>query len=208
MAGDVSSAGPACRRYAAGMTRAVRGGSSPEGTADHRQGWSEAQPLLNDKGEAKPRRGDRQDEPSGVPRDCFLSVAPSGLHRPLRAEQGFRFAPPLPVVCRPFGACCVSAAPHPKHRQRSHPTSLVCPTNTANVHIQLRWCALQTPPTFTPNFVGVPHKHGDGVPQTQRRRTSDSAAVPNRLKISLIFSEIPLIFLQIPLIFLEISMIF
>ena len=186
MAGDVSSAGLACRRYAAGMTRAVRGGSSPEGTADHRQGWSEAQPLLNDKGEAKPRRGDGQDEPSGVQRVCFLSVAPSGLHRPLRAEQGLRFAPPLPVVCRPFGACCVSAAPHPKHRQRSHPTSLVCPTNTANVHTQLCWCAAQT----------------------RRRRTSDSAAVPNKVKISLIFSEIPLIFLQIPLRFLEISMIF
>ena len=136
MAGDVSSAGLACRRYAAGMTRAVRGESCPEGTADHRQGWSEAQPLLNDKREAKPRRGDRQDEPSGVQRDCFLSVAPSGLHRPLRPSRGSASLHP----------CLWSAAPSGLAVSPPRRTP-----NTPNVHIQLRWCAAQTRRRRAPN---------------------------------------------------------
>ena len=143
MVGDVSGAGGACRRYATMMTRAVHGESSPEGTVDHRQGWSEAQPLLNDTKEAKPRRGDRQDEPSGVQRVCFLSVAPSGLHRSLHPEQGFRFAPPLPVVRRPFGACCVSATLRPEHDHGAPQTRPRRTPNSATAHLRLCYCAEQ-----------------------------------------------------------------
>jgi len=152
MAGDVSSAGLACRRYAAGMTRAVRGESSPEGTADHRQGWSEAQPLLNDKGEAKPRRGDGQDAPSGAPRDCFYPSPLRGFIALFAPSRGSASLHPCLWSVAPSGL-----AVSPPRRT----------PNTANVHTQLCWCALQTPPTFTSNFVGVPHKHGDGALPTR-----------------------------------------
>jgi hypothetical protein len=74
----------------------------------------------------------------------FLSVAPSGLHRPLRIEQGFRFAPPLPVVCRPFGACCVSVAPPLLLRRAAPPPPPRRTSNTATARFRLSCCAEQT----------------------------------------------------------------
>jgi len=74
----------------------------------------------------------------------FLSVAPSGLHRPLRTEQGFRFAPPLPVVCRPFGACCVSATPPLLLRHAAPQTPPRRASNSATPHLILACCAEQT----------------------------------------------------------------
>ena len=59
-----------------------------------------------------------------------------------------------------------------------------------------------------PNSATLHLRLSHAAPKTRTRRTSDSAAVPNKLKISLIFLKISMEFVRISVEFVEISVIF